>query len=58
MDVDKPRYVVIVPDGMGDYPIPELGGKTILQKARIPNMDLLASKGVTGKSEPLPHFTS
>lgn len=54
MDIDRPRYVVIVPDGMGDYPIPELGEKTILQKARIPNMDLLASKGVTGTVQTLP----
>jgi 2,3-bisphosphoglycerate-independent phosphoglycerate mutase len=54
MDIDGPRYVVIVPDGMGDYPIPELGGKTILQQARIPNMDLLASKGVTGTVQTVP----
>ncbi|MGA1842453.1 MAG: cofactor-independent phosphoglycerate mutase [bacterium] len=54
MNIDRPRYVVIVPDGMGDYPIQELGGKTILQNARIPNMDLLASKGVTGTVQTVP----
>jgi 2,3-bisphosphoglycerate-independent phosphoglycerate mutase len=30
------RYVILVGDGMGDYPIPELGGKTPLEAARTP----------------------
>ncbi|MGA1794458.1 MAG: cofactor-independent phosphoglycerate mutase [bacterium] len=50
----KPRYVVIVPDGMGDYPIPELGWKTILQSARTPNMDLIASRGLIGTVRTVP----
>ena len=48
------KYIIIVPDGMADYPIPELGGKTILQKARTPNMDFLVSKGVIGTVQTVP----
>lgn len=39
---------------MGDYPIPELGGKTIMQKASIPNMDYLANKGIIGTVKTIP----
>ena len=37
------KYVLLVGDGMGDYPLPELGGKTPLQVARTPNMDRIAA---------------
>ena len=39
-------YVVI--DGMGDRPIKEIGGKTPLEAAETPNLDLLAKRGKTG----------
>lgn len=39
------KYVILVGDGMGDYPVPELGGRTILQAAHIPNMRRVASAG-------------
>jgi 2,3-bisphosphoglycerate-independent phosphoglycerate mutase len=39
------KYIVLLGDGMSDYPIPELGGKTPLQAANKPNMDFLAAKG-------------
>jgi len=39
----KTKYVVLVGDGMADYPIEELGGKTPLQAAETPNMDRIAS---------------
>ena len=42
------KYILLVPDGMADEPLPELDGKTPLQAARTPNMDSLASKGVVG----------
>ena len=38
------KYVIIVPDGMADYPIGELGGKTPMQYAQKPMMDYLASR--------------
>ena len=37
------KYIVLVGDGMGDYPLDELGGKTPLQAAETPNMDRIAA---------------
>jgi 2,3-bisphosphoglycerate-independent phosphoglycerate mutase len=42
------KYALIVPDGMADRPVAELGGKTPLQVARTPNMDRLAAEGRVG----------
>lgn len=39
------KYVVILADGMADYPIEALGGKTPMEKAKKPTMDRLASEG-------------
>lgn len=48
------KYVVVIGDGMADFPIKELNGKTPLQRADIPNMDLIASKGVSGLLKTVP----
>jgi 2,3-bisphosphoglycerate-independent phosphoglycerate mutase len=48
------KYVVFLIDGMADYPIPELGGKTPLEYASTPNMDKLASNAVFGTFLTLP----
>jgi len=37
------KYILLVGDGMADYPLPELGGRTPLEVARTPNMDRIAS---------------
>ncbi|MDD5435250.1 MAG: cofactor-independent phosphoglycerate mutase [Nitrospira sp.] len=42
------KYIILVGDGMGDNPVEQLGNRTPLQDARIPNMDSLAGKGVLG----------
>lgn len=42
------KYILIIGDGMADNPVKELGGKTPLQYARIPTMDMLAEKGELG----------
>ena len=42
------KYLLIVGDGMADYPVPELGNKTPLQTANKPNMDMIAAKGRNG----------
>lgn len=42
------KYVIIIIDGAADLPQPELGDRTPLEAARIPNMDFLAGKGKTG----------
>lgn len=48
------KYIVLVGDGMADYPRPELDNKTPLQYARTPRMDLLASRGETGLVQTVP----
>lgn len=49
-----PKYVVLLPDGAADEHLPELGGRTPLQAARIPNMDLVARTGLLGKVHTIP----
>ncbi|PHR25192.1 MAG: cofactor-independent phosphoglycerate mutase [Desulfotalea sp.] len=39
------KYLILVGDGMGDYPLDELGGKTPLEVANIPMIDTLCAKG-------------
>jgi 2,3-bisphosphoglycerate-independent phosphoglycerate mutase len=39
----KTKYVLLVGDGMADYPLGELGGKTPLQVAATPHMDRIAA---------------
>lgn len=48
------KFVVLVGDGMADYPIPELGGSTPLQAANIPNMDFIAKHGRSGVAKTVP----
>jgi len=42
------KYIIILGDGMADYPNDELQGKTPLMAAQKPAMDLIARKGRTG----------
>lgn len=39
------KYLILVGDGMGDYPLEALGGKTPLEAAHIPMIDELCRKG-------------
>ncbi|HEY0196045.1 MAG TPA: cofactor-independent phosphoglycerate mutase, partial [Methanobacterium sp.] len=48
------KYVVVIGDGMADYPLEELNGKTPLQTAHIQNMDYIASNGVNGLLKTVP----
>ena len=48
------KYVIIHGDGMADWPCRELGGKTPLEAARKPNMDLIASRGELGLVATIP----
>ena len=43
------KHIIILGDGMADHPIASLGGKTLLQAARTPNMDRLARMGRCGR---------
>lgn len=42
------KHVIILGDGMSDYPVARLGGKTPLQVARHPHMDRIAREGRCG----------
>ena len=48
------KYIIIHGDGMADWPCDELGGKTPLQAAHKPNMDLLATRGTLGMVATIP----
>jgi len=48
------KYIVIVPDGVADYPIEELQGKTPLEYAQTPHMDFLAQNGIVGLVQTIP----
>lgn len=48
------KYIVLVGDGMADYPIPMLGNKTPLEKAWKPNMDFISERGIIGLAETVP----
>lgn len=48
------KYVLVVGDGMADYPVSELGNKTPLQAAYKPNMDSIAAKGRSGLIKTVP----
>lgn len=43
------KYFVLIPDGMADRPVKELGGKTPMEAAKKPHMDALCASSVCGK---------
>jgi len=49
-----PKNIIILGDGMADEPIAALGGRTPLQAAHTPYMDLLARKGRNGLLNTVP----
>jgi 2,3-bisphosphoglycerate-independent phosphoglycerate mutase len=48
------KYIVLVPDGVADEPLKELGGKTPLEAARTPFMDSMAQEGLSGLVRTIP----
>ncbi len=48
------KYIILVPDGMSGLPIEELDGRTCMEAAKTPNMDLIARKGVVGSVKNVP----
>jgi 2,3-bisphosphoglycerate-independent phosphoglycerate mutase len=48
------KYILVVGDGMADYPVPELGNRTPLQAAYKPNMDSIAAEGQSGLLKTVP----
>lgn len=48
------KHIIILGDGMADHPVARLGGKTPLQYADKPYMNMLACKGRTGRLTTIP----
>jgi len=48
------KYLLVIGDGMADYPVKELGGKSPLQSACHPNMNRLAREGLCGTARMTP----
>lgn len=46
MNDNKTKYIVLVGDGMADYPLEELDNRTPLEAAHTPNMDRIASLSI------------
>lgn len=50
----KTKYVILVGDGMGDYPVASLGGRTPLEVSHTPSMTHLAQIGEIGTVQTIP----
>jgi 2,3-bisphosphoglycerate-independent phosphoglycerate mutase len=48
------KYILLIGDGMGDFPIKELKNKTPLEVAITPGMDFIASYGEIGICQTIP----
>jgi 2,3-bisphosphoglycerate-independent phosphoglycerate mutase len=48
------KHVILLGDGMADFPIEVLGGKTPLEYAYTPHMDRMAAKGTLGLIDTIP----
>jgi 2,3-bisphosphoglycerate-independent phosphoglycerate mutase len=48
------KYVVCVPDGCADEPLPELGDRTPLEVASLPTLAGLAARGEVGQAAVIP----
>ena len=46
--------MILIGDGMADYPIPEYDGRTALQIASTPNLDFIANEGICGMVRTIP----
>jgi len=48
------KYLILIGDGMSDWPIASLGNRTPLEAADKPNMDYMASHGALGMVQVVP----
>lgn len=48
------KYVIVIPDGGADLPVPDLGGKTPFEAAAMPNLASLAKIGRVGAAVTTP----
>jgi len=52
------KYIILLGDGMADYPIKELDNKTPLEAAKTESMDVIASRGIIGMVRTIPQGLS
>ncbi len=52
------KYIVVLGDGMADYKVDELGGKTPLDVAKKPNIDYMCARGKLGLVNTVPDSLS
>ncbi|MGA7105212.1 MAG: cofactor-independent phosphoglycerate mutase [Candidatus Deferrimicrobiaceae bacterium] len=48
------KFIILIGDGMADWPIPSLGDRTPLEAANKPHMDFMASRGALGTVQVVP----
>lgn len=48
------KYIILVPDGMADDPLEQLGGKTPLEAAETPHMDHVVQNGLLAQARTIP----
>ena len=53
LTVSHHKCALLIIDGLGDLPVPELDGKTPLEAAHTPVLDRLAERGVYGLVDPI-----
>ena len=53
-DLPVERYCILIGDGMGDFPMKELSGKSVLEAARTPAMDRMSRLGEIGTVQTIP----
>ncbi|MHB1013569.1 MAG: 2,3-bisphosphoglycerate-independent phosphoglycerate mutase, partial [Desulfobacteria bacterium] len=48
------KYIILIGDGMADWPVPAIGDRTPLEAAEKPNMDFMAANGALGMVQVVP----
>ena len=48
------KYLILLGDGMADWPLPDYDNRTPLEIAKTPAMDALVARGMTGQFCPIP----
>lgn len=48
------KYIIVLADGMADYPVPSLNNRTPLEYARTPHIDRLAARAEIGMVKTVP----
>ena len=52
------KYVIVLGDGMADYPIEEIGNETVIEHANTPTLDALAKESEVGMVQTVPEGMS